>query len=531
MLNSTTTHRRVLMIGLDGCEPSVAEKMMAAGKLPALQKLRAQGAHFLLDHGSAKRTGLAWEQVSSGLDPDAAERWAAVDFDRATYAVTQRATNLTPFSTHLQARTVVVDPPYFDLPKTSAQGIVGWGAHDPGVPTASHPADLIDDVRARFGDYAASQWIYGFVWPSPAKARRMADGLVRAVDQRSALAQWMLAERFPDWELGMVVVSEYHSAIEALWHGIDETHPLHQLPSAPAARDGIEGVYEAGDRLIAALMDKFPDAAIVVFNLHGMGPNNSDNASMALLPELMFRKAFGRPLMRNGAWPTTASGVPLLREDQIWRREVGRLYEDSPTLVSALREASRRAFGPKKKKIAGQPSLDWMPATRYQSYWRQMPMFALPSFYDGRIRLNLKGREAEGMIDAADYARACSACIDFLKQCTDPITGKPAVDAVEVHAGDPLTLSESEADLVVTWTMAPPLGLAHPETGVIGPLPYRRTGGHTGHHGFAYFHGEGIAAMDGGVGSAFDVVPTVLKLLNVASPNRLSGQSLELVSG
>ena len=63
------TPRKTLMIGLDGYEASVGDAMMAAGQLPALQHLRERSACFLLDHGSAKRPGLAWEHISSGLAP------------------------------------------------------------------------------------------------------------------------------------------------------------------------------------------------------------------------------------------------------------------------------------------------------------------------------------------------------------------------------------------------------------------------------------------------------------------------------
>jgi predicted AlkP superfamily phosphohydrolase/phosphomutase len=515
------------MIGLDGCEPSIADSMAAAGRLPTHARLMREAARHQLDHGGARRTGLAWEHVATGLDPDLAERWAAVDFDAATYDVRQRSTNLAPFVSGLDARTVVVDPPYFDLPKTNARGLVGWGAHDPGVPTCSQPVELAEEIRARFGEYCAGPWIYGFVWPSPEKAGAMAEALPRAVDQRAALAQWMLAERFPDWDIGLVVVSEYHSAIEALWHGIDPSHPLHGLPSAQAAKAGVEGVYEAGDRLVGGLMRAFPDAVCVVFNLHGMGPNNSDNASMVLLAELMYRRAFGRPFMRQRAWPLNERGVPLLREDQIWRREIGRLFDEADPMA-ALANAAKRAFFSNKSKPTGQPSLSWMPATRYQKFWPQMRAFALPSFYDGRIRINLRGREAQGLVEPSEYEAERQACIDMLHACRDPVTGQPAVERVEKRAGDPMTAKESEADLIVIWTMAPPLGLEHDELGVMGPLPYRRTGGHTGGPGFAYFHGPGIAAGDFGTRSAFDVVPSVLGLLEAGRGERLSGRPVEL---
>ena len=81
--------RRVLVIGLDGLEVTLAERLMAAGEMPALTALRQRAARFLLDHGPAQRTGLAWEHVASGRSPDEARRWAAVEFDPATYAAWQ----------------------------------------------------------------------------------------------------------------------------------------------------------------------------------------------------------------------------------------------------------------------------------------------------------------------------------------------------------------------------------------------------------------------------------------------------------
>ncbi|HJS80166.1 MAG TPA: hypothetical protein VJ748_06045, partial [Vitreimonas sp.] len=75
------------MIGLDGCEPTIADRMAEAGRLPTHARLMREAARHQLDHGGARRTGLAWEHVATGLDPDLAERWAAVDFDAATYEV------------------------------------------------------------------------------------------------------------------------------------------------------------------------------------------------------------------------------------------------------------------------------------------------------------------------------------------------------------------------------------------------------------------------------------------------------------
>ena len=57
--------------------------------------------------------------------------------------------------------------------------------------------------------------------------------------------------------------------------------------SGPAAKLGVESVYEAIDGLVDRLSSEFDDAEIVIFSMHGMGANTSDVPSMVLLPELI----------------------------------------------------------------------------------------------------------------------------------------------------------------------------------------------------------------------------------------------------
>jgi predicted AlkP superfamily phosphohydrolase/phosphomutase len=167
-------------------------------------------------------------------------------------------------------------------------------------------------------------------------------------------------------------------------------------------------------------------------------------------------------------------------------------------------------------------SLAWMPAAHYARFWPRMRAFALPSFYDGRIRINLEGRERSGLVRIEDYGRVCDEIEELLRACRDPISGVEAVAAIDRNPRPPLEIEPSEVDLMVTWK--DPLGLAHPRLGQIGPLPYRRTGGHTGGDGFAWIMGPGVGAGDGGTRSAFDVVPTVIELLDQPELP-ISGQS------
>ena len=375
---------------------------------------------------------------------------------------------------------------------------------------------------------------------------QMGQRLAHACDVRARATRWLLAERLPDWDLALVAVSEPHSAIEGLWHGIDPSHPLHGVSSSGVAREGLVSVYRATDRLIGGLAEAFPDVTLVVFSMGGMGPNTSDVPSMLLLPELAYRHAFGEALFRQPeAWAVGPATGPILDETEDWYRALlGNLPPPRPRVAPppvdwrlparARRFASRvlGRLGPPRRPAAAGPrsrarqTIDWMPAARYQPYWSRMPFFALPSFYDGRIRINLKGRERHGLVPASRYRATCDEIEALLRACRDPITGEGVVDRVERPGErDPMALGRSESDLVVVWKSVLS-AIDHPRLGRMGPIPLRRPGGHTGQYGMAYLRGDGIAVGDHGVRSSYDVVPTICTLATGTVPGGLSGRNL-----
>ncbi|MGE5722776.1 MAG: hypothetical protein ACM3YM_09970, partial [Sphingomonadales bacterium] len=155
-------HRRIMMIGLDGFDPLLAEGLIAAGRLPTFERFRDAGMTVALEHGSARRTGLAWEHVSTGLSPEDANRWSAVNFDPRTYRAVQLPTRSLPFPARIDLPTVVFDAPYFDLARApEVRGIVNWAAHDPGVAQTARPEALANEIDRCFGAYPAREWIYG----------------------------------------------------------------------------------------------------------------------------------------------------------------------------------------------------------------------------------------------------------------------------------------------------------------------------------------------------------------------------------
>jgi len=541
---------RVLVIGLDGLEISVAERLMAAGELPALSELHRRAACFRLDHGPAQRTGLAWEHVASGRTPEAGRRWAAVEFDPTSYTAWQEGARFTPWWSGLDRKVLVFDTPYVDLRRArNTQGIVGWGAHDPGTLLTASPGEFLAEFKSRIGSYPASRWTYGMPFPSSDDTQAMGEALGRALDLRADTACWLATERFPDWDLFIAVAGELHGAVEGLWHGIDSSHPLHGHPSAPAAERALVNVHRSLDRMLGRLMASNGHTALIAFNLGGMGPNHSDVASMVLLPDLLYRHAFGHPLLSvPSEWAARPGGMPIIEDGLSWTvsskawvppiaterldwlpsGSLRSLARRLPTPVKGVLKGARAAVADWRARAGptARQDLHWQPALRYRRHWPRMPAFALPSFYDGRIRLNLRGRERDGMIEPSRYDEACEEIASLLRECRNPRTGEPAVEVIErADTREPLALAGSEADLIVVWRGVV-TAIEHPRLGLVGPVPLRRTGGHTGRYGVAYVVAPGLDPGDRGVRSAFDVVPTIVELLGDRPPAYMSGKSL-----
>jgi predicted AlkP superfamily phosphohydrolase/phosphomutase len=164
-----------------------------------------------------------------------------------------------------------------------------------------------------------------------------------------------------------------------------------------------------------------------------------------------------------------------------------------------------------------------------------MKAFALPSFSEGYVRLNVKGREAEGIVDPADYDTACSEVSADIMRLTDARTGKPAVKRVirtRVGPHGPAADGErpSDADLIVIWDGVPIDVVDHPTAGRIGPVPFKRSGSHV-HRGFLLAAGPGVAAgRRFPEGHALDIPPTILALLGAPVPAHFDGRPLPLTT-
>jgi predicted AlkP superfamily phosphohydrolase/phosphomutase len=419
--------------------------------------------------------------------------------------------------------------------------VTAWGGHDPAYPRSSRPVGLLRELDERFGPHPAFDNDYTIVWNRPRDIDALADALVVGSRRRADALQWLQA-REPDWDLAMTVLSEPHSANEQLWHGVDVDPPVAPAGTVALAGRRLREVYRAVDdalgRIVAGLPD---DAACVVFSMHGSGRNSSDLASMVLLPELLHRMHAGRPFLRQpdtAAWAAAGRPPVLPGADTSWPVYMRSLLPDArgswrhrlPPGVRAAYRALRAARPDGTRRGAlGRPitdetdespadigvirtTVDWQVPVRYRSHWSAMRAFAVPSFYDGRVRINLQGRERDGIVPADEYELACREVEEVVSACRDPRTHEPVVAEVRrLRDDDPFLPGGPDADLEIVWSHATD-SWEHPVAGTIGPFPYRRTGGHS-RRGFALVAGPGIEPQDLGERQALDVTATIVALL------------------
>lgn len=530
---------RLAVIGLDAAEPQFLERLIADGRLPTLARLRRQSARCYLHSEATWRAGRVWETLLTGT----ADFPSANLFDTREYRSWQLgARKKTPFYADIPGTSVLaIDVPYMSLWYDVPGAQVVWGGHDAGYPRASRPAGLVREIDARFGVHPAFHNDFTCAWWDERSIDTLAEALIVGSRRRCEIIGW-LCERFPDWNLLLTVLSEAHSAGEIFWHGVSDGHPLAGVPTAPLARQRLIETYEEIDRAVERIVALLPHGTrILLTTVHGMETNDYDVPSMALLPELLYRACTGRSLLRTGsaaAWRRAGCPAIVPACHEKWSDYVRDRFAQTPLTRAGRGLASVLGLGPHRQPIhelsvpikpeidvppeqISEPrySLEWQVTSWYRRHWPRMRAFAVPVFYDGRVRINLKGRESQGIVEPGDYAATCAWVEQLLAECRDVRTGRPAVRHIERRrAGDPLSLDGADADLVIAWNPAIE-AIEHPRLGAIGPLPYRRTGGHTD-HGFAWLCGAGVAPGDFGDQEALDLTATIRGLLGDSRAGR-----------
>lgn len=167
-------------------------------------------------------------------------------------------------------------------------------------------------------------------------------------------------------------------------------------------------------------------------------------------------------------------------------------------------------------------------AFRGGSDWSRTVAFNIPALYTGHIRVNLRGREPQGIVQPGQAYREVLDRVEAdLRELEDPLTGSGAVRAVHRSAavfGD--AVPSQLPDLFVEWEPTPVFRaqVVHPR-GVLRQEPpaYCRDSYHS-LSGLAILGGPGIRATREPIAvDLLDLAPTFLSLLDTSVPREMTG--------
>jgi predicted AlkP superfamily phosphohydrolase/phosphomutase len=537
----------IVALGLDAADPVLLERYMDAGHLPVLSRLRAQGSYARLTTFDYCRAEASNTTFLTGCSPAKHGYWSPFRFktDYRVETTPYEFADYKPFYGLGSAYRVAV----FDMPQSKlsddVNGIqmLGWGAHSPRCPSHSNPPELFADIVARHGEHPTLRKDDVHSMGDQAALERLKQGLETGIQRRTSACLDLLGRE--KWDLFLTYFSEIHAGQHYFWHLSHPDHPLFAYFGTPG-KDPLLELVQQVDRAIGRIVSAMPaNARVVVFSDHGMESNTTDVPSTVFLPELLYRLAvpgrFG--LAKGGA----GAPPPFIKPaaNRSWRSTLYGLKHDSNPITRWLRQhLDTNWFHYRVEKRLGMNSLPLcpddcplgaQPPMWYHPAWPRMKAFALPSFSEGYVRLNVRGRELSGIVDPADYDKACGEVSADIMRLTDARTGKPAVKRVvrtRVGPDGPAVQGErpSDADLIVVWDGVPIDVVDHPTAGRIGPIPFKRSGSHV-HRGFLMAAGPGVASGRRlPEAHALDIPATILALLGAPIPAHFDGNPLPVTT-
>ncbi len=509
--------RRVLVIGLELGDGHLVRAWSEAGLLPSFRRLFDAGCWGWLDTTADLLHTSAWPSIYTGETPG----------HHGVYFTFQPAPGLQGYRRFhegiygrptlwslLDAAGVacsVFDPPY----SHAEAGFRGAYVHDWGcwahyLPPGSVPPELLGQLEHACGRFPLGLEAndIGFMPLDPAE---MGGRLAQSAAAKTRAVQWLMRKR--PWELFFTVFGETHAAGHYCWSPtLDGTPRDRQTP--------MFAVYEAIDRAIGALhAEAGPDCTTIVVSGDRCGPNF---AGWHLLPELLARLGYAgtdegvRPLdERQGVRPQLQGVRPLRRFDP----------------VKALRDLLPKDF---RKNLARRlpTALRDRLAQRVDTVdidWSRTRAYALPTDLEGYIRINLRGREPQGIVAAGDeYGRAVHDLSSALLELRDPATGgrivRRVISSDDAFPGD---RRPQLPDLVVQWEADRPIRAAQSaRVGTVsGESPDTRSGTHRG-PGFVVAAGPGVArGATLEAAGILDITPTILARMGVSAPGSLAGKA------
>ena len=500
-MNQQREHGPLVILAFDAGDPALIERWAEEGHLPTIKGLLERGVQSRITGPELISENGIWVSLFSGLSRAQHGYYYWRPLKPGTYELelsNQRVDRAVPFWGHLRhtgMRVAVVD-----VPETHCtEGVPGvqlanWAPHNARFAGYSVPAPLFADLCSQFGSPLGVEERVGSTLDEDVQIHT---GLLKQIQQKAAICHSLLSrDRF---DLVVLGFHESHIAGHQFWKYSDQS-------SAPVNSGGrlthaTRDVYQAIDRVFGDLLARLPqDSTAVVVSNMGL---QEDYPNLELTQAFCRHLGYHRMQQKVKSWPAISQLVRRMIP-QTWQRAISDMLPDD----FHGRMLSREWFG----------GTDWSSTT----------VFPIPAYFLGFLRVNLRGREPQGIVEpGTDYLQLLERVEADLKCLIDPESGRPAVRYV-ARTVDHFNIQphESLPDIFFDWAPAPypKRRVEHPHTVLEQKdLFFKRD---TRHDlcGFFAAAGPGIAGRRRIPNlSVLDVAPTCLCLMGRPVPELMQG--------
>ncbi|HYL93090.1 MAG TPA: alkaline phosphatase family protein [Alphaproteobacteria bacterium] len=466
LARSDLLKQKLAMIGVDAGE---LEFIIAnLGSLPTLRRMLQSGTLHRLESTAGLLPGSVWPTFFTGRSPGEHGIYHHLQWDANSMRlrrVSGEWLDCRPFWHDLEQRGLRVA--ILDVPMTVGSGLErgievhNWGSHDQLNRYSSNDASVARQIRRQFGDHPMGAEIP--VDKTASERHRIRANLTQGARRKGELVRWLLTLR--EWDLFLAVFGEAHRGGHILW------------PETGGTSEALLDVYRAIDTAIGHVLEALDleKTTVILFSLHGMGPNGAQDHFVPRIVDLL-----------NSSW---IGSEPALHAGhngrQLGQRSLMRTLREK--IPSPVQNAIAHAVPVKVR--------DWVVIRQISSGydWARTPGFPLLSDLNGYLRMNVRGRETQGMLEegSSELKRYVDWLCEGIAGFRVVETGEPlAKEILLTHRVFPGRRTDCLPDLIVQWgPTAPATRIVSKNLGLLQATQATGRGGNHRPQGFCVILG------------------------------------------
>ena len=527
--------KRVLFIGLDAGDTALITQWCQAGLLPNIAQMRSRGMWARMRTTAEILHVSAWPSIFTGTLPDAHGLYHAYVMQPGQQSLVRPRPDRSPvpFLWQLlseQGKRCVIMDAFMTCPLQNFNGtqIVEWGTWSWFWEPTILPASLKVEMQKKFGPYPAEDHSKVGMTP-PSDYHGFHQRLLAGVAKKTQVVKWLMAKE--EWEFFLVVFGECHPAGHYFWHFHDPSYIAHPREEAGNLQSALRDVYVALDKAVGDILQGVDDnTTVFLVSGDGMGPNYSGSH---ILSDLLIRMGLFNNIPGSDS-SSSAGGRQDSRPAPKTKTDV--LSTMRKMIPKRVRFAVSRMLLP--RHVTEKLSLYWKTAG---IAWEHTRAFLIENANEGYIRINLKGREPQGIVEpGAEYKELCEDLYQTVKGMINPANGQRAVHTVyktdDIYQGP---CRSHMPDIIINWSddaqittelLTEKYGLARSEEPGYAMMPY-----YTGNHrpnAFTLAIGPDMPPREVLNGaSILDLAPTILASLGIEPPDYMPGRVLGELHG